>query len=288
MANLRHITLSCDPEWDDEVDVVITDTGMAGWATAISAVDEEAEVFLADAAIAPSTPDEALRGCWFDFGDDEATAEYRGELTADLDLAALTRHDPDLPVRLAGELVGVRQRPRPTFDGAALRDWTARCIPAPSGYLYTRVTEWTSELMDCGDGQLFKVSELGSMTPDRQDPVGSVVEWLTAEALDRGVSASPVRSFERLVFEDGAVTGAVFSTEDGPLAIAARHGVLICRRQSATTDAFYRQLPCDTALRIALVGKDASRFGRVELLTSDAGIADSASGASPRATAVTA
>ncbi|PRC54494.1 hypothetical protein C6A85_48480, partial [Mycobacterium sp. ITM-2017-0098] len=84
-----------------------------------------------------------------------------------------------------------------------------------------------------------------------------------AEALDRGVSLDPVRRFDRLVFEDGVVIGAVFSTDNGPLAIRANHGVLVCTKETGLGDDFYRRLPGKPALRVALVGKDASRFGRL-------------------------
>lgn len=274
MANLRQITVSCEPEWDDEVDVVCTDSGMAGLATAISAIDGDAEVFLADAHDEPRPGGTGGAGrTWFDFGDDAATAEYRNQLTADLDLAALAQCGADLPVRLAGEAVPARRRPRPPFEGSRLREWTAECIASPSGYLYTRVTDWTSEMTECGPGELVMVSEIGSITPDSDDPAGSVVEWLTAEVLDRGLPPHRVRRFDRLVFEEGTVVGAVFSTEDGPLAIRARHGVLVCRQAPPGGDDFYRRLPDDADLRIALIGKDGSRFGRVELLTSNEEIA---------------
>lgn len=282
MANTRQITVSCDPEWDQEVDVVCTDSGMAGLATAISALDEDAEVFLAGATDAlPVVPDGPPHK-WFTVGDDKATAEYRGELTADLDIEAVGQRDSNLPVRLSGELIPARRRPRPPFEGPLLRDWTARCIAAPTGYLYTRVTDWTAEMMDCGRGDLVKVTEIGTMTPDLDDPVGSVAEWLTEEALDRGVSPYPVRRFDRLVFEEGVVIGAVFSTDDGPLAIRAHHGVLVCAKETAVGDDFYRRLPGKPVLRVALVGKDGSRFGRVELLTSDTEIAEIARPATQR------
>ncbi|PRC43458.1 hypothetical protein C6A85_000000105255, partial [Mycobacterium sp. ITM-2017-0098] len=54
------------------------------------------------------------------------------------------------------------------------------------------------------------------------------------------------------------------------------HGVLVCTKETGLGDDFYRRLPGKPALRVALVGKDASRFGRLELLTSDATIAGSA------------
>jgi hypothetical protein len=265
--------VSCDPEWDEEVDVVCTDSGIAGLATAISAADEDVDVFVASAS---DTPADGSRQSWFEFGDDAATAAYRDELTADLDVEALGHGDSNLPLRLSGELIPIRRRPRPPFEGPQLREWNARCVTAPTGYLYTRVTDWTSELMDCGGGDVVKVTEIGSMTPDLDNPAGSVTEWLTAEAQDRGVSPEPVRRFDRLVFEEGVVVGAVFSTDDGLLTIRARHGVLVCAKVTAARDDFYRELPGKPVLRVALVGKDASRFGRVELLTSDPEIAEMA------------
>ncbi|SRX81046.1 hypothetical protein [Mycolicibacterium parafortuitum] len=253
-----------DPEWDDEVDVVCTDTGLAGLATAISAADQDGEVFLA------SAPTPARHG-WFTFDstfdDDEATADYIGSLTSDIDVSALSQHDADLPVRAAGEPVPVRRRPIPAFDGARLRDWAARCIPSPTGYLYTQVTDWTSATMDRGDGDLVKVTEIGEVIPDIADPIGSVRRWLTAQAEDRDLWPQPVTRFERLVFEDHVVTGAVFATADGPLAVRARHGVLICRHEDVTRGPASDGLTGQDRLRVALVGKEASRFGRVELLT---------------------
>ena len=258
-----------DPEWDDEVDVVCTDTGLAGLATAISAADQDGEVFLA------SAPTPARHG-WFTIdvmsdGDeatgDEATRDYLRSLTSDIDLSALGQHDADLPVRAAGEPVPVRRRPIPTFDGARLRDWAARCIPSPTGYLYTQVTDWTSATMDRGDGELVKVTEIGEMIPDVADPIGSVRRWLTAQAEDRDLWPQPVTRFERFVFEDHVVTGAGFATADGPLSIRARHGVLICRHEDVARGPAGDGLTGQDPLRVALVGKEASRFGRVELLT---------------------
>lgn len=265
--------MSCDPDWDDEVDVVCTDSGVAGLATAICAVDEDGEVFVADLQSGPTSRYERQRG-WFEAGGDVDTDEYLGELTADIDITTLTQRDADLPVRLAGEAVPPRQRPIPTFEGWRLRGWASRCIPSPTGYLYTQVTDWTSATMDCGDDELFTVTEIGEITPDPARPIGSVHEWLVAEAFARDVSPYPVASFDGLVFEEGVVVGAKFSTEHGIRTIRARHGVLICRNTSDDAGHILDgAFPTDTAMRVALVGKEASRFGRVELMTSDAKIA---------------
>ncbi|MDW5610726.1 MULTISPECIES: FAD-binding protein [Mycolicibacterium] len=258
----------CEPDWDDEVDVVCTDTGLAGLATAIAAVEQDGEVFL---ATAPS-PTDADRG-WFDHAGDEDTVEYLGQLTADLDVAGLRQLDPDLPVRLMSETTPARGRMVPPFEGPRLREWAAVCVPSPSGYLYTQVTDWTSTTLDGGDGDLFKVTEIGVMAPDPDDTVGSVHDWLSDEARDRDIFPNPVTRFERLVFEDGVVTGAVFGTESGPLTVRARHGVLICRNGIPARGASLPNLPGHAPLRVALVGKEASRFGRVELLTSDSAVA---------------
>ena len=73
--------MTWDLQWDDEVDVVCTDAGIAGLAGAISAVDGGAEVLV---ACAPG-PDAAVAGSghpgWFPLrsGDTE-TATYFAEL----------------------------------------------------------------------------------------------------------------------------------------------------------------------------------------------------------------
>lgn len=265
--------MSCDPDWDDEVDVVCTDSGVAGLATAISAVDEDGEVFVAESQPARPSPSVGQPRGWFELCGDVATDEYLGELTADIDLASLTFHGADMPVRLAGEPLPPRRRPIPTFEGWRLREWAARCIPSPTGYLYTQVTDWTSTTTDFGNEELLTIAEIGETTVDPERPCGSVRDWLVSEALARDVIPHPVASFDGLVFEDGKVCGAKFSTAYGSRMIRARHGVLICRNRTDAELVLDSLLPGDAPLRVALVGKEASRFGRVELLTSDPEVA---------------
>jgi hypothetical protein len=124
--------------------------------------------------------------------------------------------------------------------------------------------------MESADGVAIEVTEIGSMAPDPGDIVGSVLEWLDAEARLRGVDFEPVTRFERLVFEEGQVIGAVFATSDGPFAVRARHGVLVCRAGSPDRRVSLSPAAAGCVFRVALVSKAASRFGRVELLTSDA------------------
>lgn len=257
--------MTWDLDWDHEVDVVCTDAGIAGLAGAISAIDEGAKALVARAPAARAAVAEGSHPGWFtyDSGDNE-TASYLAELAGDLDVGALPQLDDDLPLRSAPQTIHPRGRRSPPFVGSQLRDWAARCIPSPSGYLYTRVTDWTGAAMESADGEAIVVTEIGSLSTGPDDLGGSALEWLNAEAHMRGVDIHPVLGFERLVFEDGDVAGAVFTTRDGPLAIRARHGVLFCRAGSPACRV--PRLPVESALRVALVGKAASRFGRVELL----------------------
>lgn len=259
--------MTWDREWDDEVDVVCTDAGVAGLAGAISAVDQGAEVLVAGAAVGgPAIAQSSYPGWFTAEGDDIETAAYLAELAGDLDTAALPQLDVDLPIRPAPGPRAAPGRKVPPFLGSQLRDWAAECIPSPSGYLYTRVTDWTNASMESADGDAIEVAEIGSLNPGSGDIVNSVLEWLAAEAQERGVDVYPVLGLERLVFGEGDVLGAVFTTLEGSLAIRARHGVLFCRAGSPTRPTPQLRVPGDTRLRVALVGKAASRFGRVELL----------------------
>jgi hypothetical protein len=155
------------------------------------------------------------------------------------------------------------------FVGARLRDWAARCLVSPYGYLYTSVSDFRSTPLRTVDGDSLQVAEIGSITPDPANVGGSVLDWLAAQAVDRGIHVHRATSLERIVFEEGAVVGAEFSTPDGPLAVRARHGVTVGGGGPYAALATGQALPADDApLRLCLVGQTASRFGRVELLTS--------------------
>ena len=87
---------------------------------------------------------------------------------------------------------------------------------------------------------------------------------------DRGIEVHHATSLQRIVFEEGDVVGAVFATPDGPLAVRARHGVTVASGGPQAAMAAGQPLPVDGAtLRVGLVGQTASRFGRLELLTSE-------------------
>lgn len=271
MANMRHITVDDEFGWDDEVDVICTDTAPGGLATAIAAARAGGAVMLASADLPASETD------WFEAPQlDDPTATFLHELTADIELESLPRPSVDLPVRLASALPTAdegRKRRIDTFDGAHLRDWAMQCIPARTGYLYTRVTGWDTAAWQSDDGGRLAVSEIGAMSPDVDDVGGSVLTWLTAAAEDAGVSVDRSTVLQRLIFDDGVVVGAEFDTEGGAPTVRARHGVLLCR---AVGPLVTPPLPQGAEVRVALVGRLASRFGRVELLTADPAVAAAA------------
>lgn len=265
-------------DWDEEVDVVSTGAAIAGLAHAVAVVDTGGEVFVADSrGDAVSTGSVAVRSRvdrlhWLEIDvSDPETNAYFAALSSDLGPLTRSARDVDIPVRVVehAESVDARGAVAP-FIGARLRDWAARCLVSPYGYLNTRVSDWQSTTLRTVDGESLEVTEVGSITPDPANVGGSVLEWLTAQADDRGIDVHRGASLERIVFEDGDVVGAVFRTSDGPRAVRARHGVTVGGGGPHAAIAAQRPLPTDGAtLRVCLVGQTASRFGRLELLSSE-------------------
>ena len=264
-------------KWDEEVDVSCTGSGIAGLAHAVAVVDRGGEVFVASArddAGAGRTPvavrSRVDRLHWLDLDTaDCETNEYFAALSADLGPLTRSAGDTSVPIRVVDHARPVDSRGIvPPFIGARLRDWAARCLVSPYGYLYTRVADLQSTTLRTPDGESIEVAEIGSITPDPGNVGGSVSDWLDVEAREREIEVQRVTSFERLVFEEGAVIGAEFMTPDGVLAVRARHGVTVAAGGPHPAIATGQPLPEDATLRLCLVGQTASRFGRVELLTS--------------------
>ncbi|MDT5236363.1 MAG: hypothetical protein QOF47_2350 [Mycobacterium sp.] len=264
--------------WDEEVDVVCTGSGIAGLAHAVAVVDMGGEVFVAGSrgdseptgsSVAVRSRVDRLHWLEVDVPDPE-TNEYFAALSSDLGPLTRSARDVDVPIRAVDHAEPVDPRGAvPPFVGGRLRDWAARCLVSPYGYLYTRVSDWPSTTMRTVDGESLEVAEIGSITPDPANIGGSVLDWLTAQARDRRIEVHQATSLRRIVFEDGDVVGAEFVTPDGPLAVRARHGVTVAGGGPQVTMAAAQPLPADDTLRICLVGQTASRFGRVELLTSE-------------------
>jgi hypothetical protein len=266
-------------KWDEEVDVVSTGAGIAGLAHAVAIVDKGGEVFVADSRddAEPHGTSVAVRSRvdrlhWFEVDvRDPETNEYFAALSSDLGPLTRSARDVDVPIRVMDhdEPVDPTGVVAP-FLGARLRDWAARCLVSPYGYLYTSVSDFRSTPLRTVDGDSLQVTEIGSVTTDPTNVAGSVLDWLAAQARDRRLEVHQATSLQRIVFEEGDVVGAVFTTPDGPLAVRARHGVIVASGGPQTSMASGQRLPAEGAtLRLCLVGQTASRFGRLELLTSE-------------------
>lgn len=251
-------------KWDDEVDVVCTGAGAAGLGSAIAVVELGGSVFVAD----PSPCEVAGLRPWLGAGvSDAETTDYFAALVSDLGPLRRSSYNAEVPVRAIAQHPPAQSgRTVAPFVGSRLRDWAARCVSTPYGYLYTRLPDWPSATVETADGGIF---EIGTMTPDTDDVGGSILDWMTAQAQACDIQPNPDTTLERIVFEEGVAIGAVFETSRGPLAIRARHGVTAASGASRPVARSSSRLPVGAAVRVCLSGQRASRFGRLELLTSE-------------------
>ena len=207
-------------KWDEEVDVVSTGSGIAGLAHAVAVVDMGGEVFVADSRgdIEPSGTSVAVRSRvdrlhWLEVDvPDAETNEYFAALSSDLGPLTRSARDVDLPIRVVDHAKPVDpRRAVAPFVGARLREWAARCLASPYGYLYTRVADWPSTTLRTVDGDTIEVAEIGSITPEPANVGGSV--W-NGSRHRRESGAS--KSTRQLVAADRVrgrrVVGAVFAT----------------------------------------------------------------------------
>src|SRR5882757_8334937 len=155
--------------WDEEVDVVCTGSGIAGLAHAVTVSAMGGEVFVAGgrggtepggSSVAVRSRVDRLHWLEVDVPDPE-TNEYFAALSSDLGPLTRSARDVDLPIRVVdhSEPVDPRGAVAP-FVGARLRDWAARCLVSPYGYVYTRVSNWPSTTLCTVDGDSLEVAEI--------------------------------------------------------------------------------------------------------------------------------
>src|SRR5258705_2398620 len=222
--------------WDEEVEVVCTGSGIAGLAHAVAVVDTGGEVFVAGSrgdsepggsSVAVRSRVDRLHWLEVDVPDPE-TNEYFAALSSDLGPLTRSARALDRPIRVVEHAGPVDPRGAVApFVGARLRDWAARCLVSPYGYLYTRVSDWQSKTLRTVDGESLEVAEIGSITPDLANIGGSVLDWLTAAARDRRIEVHQITSLQRIVFEEVDAVCAEFPTPAGPLSVRARRGVTV-------------------------------------------------------------
>ena len=252
------------PQWDDVVDVLCYGHGFGVLATAISAADADGTVLLVRPA-AEAGNDRVL----FSAIDDLQTREYLDELSVDVpEGGAATGLVLETVTEVAPADIGAPIEP---FYGARLHDWAGQCLMSPYGVLYTRLPDQAMTAMKGPSGEVVQVRSVGTFTPERgADVEASVNDWLAAAARERALEVMDGAALQRIVFEDGEVVGAVLVTADGVRAVRVRHGIAMAtglsERHSEWVD---RSFDTDQSLQVAVVGRSASRFGRIELLRTE-------------------
>lgn len=250
--------------WDEIVDVVSVGAGPGGLACAVAAADAGLEVFVAlpgAVTAADAGPDtDASRG-WLPVVADAETMAFFDALAEELPTVLLPGDPAALQIRALHEVkVDTSRRAQvETFVGSRLGTWAAGCIASPYGLLFTRVDHWPTATMRTTNGKSFQVAALDE--PART--ASTFADRLDALVADRDIEILTDCPLQRIVFEEGRIVGVVVDSPDGPWAVRARVGIAVTSERPAPLDT--RIL--DTDSRIALVGLTASRFGRVEVLS---------------------
>jgi FAD binding domain len=262
--------------WDLEVDLVCLGAGIGGLAGAIATVDAGAEVIVADttphlptdgSAIATRRRVGSMLGWLQHDAVDLETNEYFHALAEGLDPLTRRVGAAGVPTRVASEWAA-DERVVEKFVGAAVRDWDAQCLGSPYGMLHSSIYGWQATRMRSSDGESIEVVPLGSM--DWHDGLDGtdLLEWMDVQVLERDIEVLASSALERLVFEEGAIAGVVLATPDGPYTVRTTRGVMVSPRDHDLlgADRPIESISADTK-QVCLVGRTASRFGRVELVT---------------------
>lgn len=213
-------------DWDEVVDVICVGSGPGVLAYGLCCRAADLDVLFLDSPIVA----------------DAGLTDFLAAMTDDLDGSsaeseiAVGRADP-APVASDGGTLE-------PFVGEHLRQWSARCLASPSGVLFTQVPDVLVPMVD-GDGHTITTAVLGTGRI-------TLLEWLRDEA------PSAQERLEALVFDEGRIAGV--RLDDGST-VGAAGGVAFAVGPAVPdwlTD-------IDGDLDVAVVGRPAGRFARIEL-----------------------
>ncbi|MCV7424805.1 FAD-binding protein [Mycobacterium yunnanensis] len=282
--------------WDIEVDVAVIGAGLGGLANAIAVVDAGGEVLVAaslsdDEAVsqtgAPVAPPDlrrlgdspsgalrelvgAKRGWLVHDGSDAETAEYLADVADCVLDAPVDAGDGRVPRRNARNLSREEafNSPVETFFGSKLAGWAAQCIASPFGLMYTNMRDWRTTTMVSESGESVEALSIGTIEWADGCDRRALHGWMAAQARDRDVEVEYGSTLDRIVFEEGDITGVILRTPDGPLAVRTRAGLTFAPADRDPVVAEHPVAPGDL-FQVCLVGRTASRFGRVELMATE-------------------
>jgi glycine/D-amino acid oxidase-like deaminating enzyme len=262
------------------VDVVCIGSGSAGLAAAIAAADAGLSVFVAEPRRRMSqngsvTDAESwatvIQRHWGVEESDEQTAAYLHELTHDLGAPRRSHAQGHLPIGSVESFDDVEVDRRgvvPPFRGHEMGLWARDCLTSPYGLIFSRLSPLPMSEVHMQDGTTIRAGAIAEVPPARRSGI-TLRQWLRHMAKERGVKIHGSSAIQRLLFNDGQPVGAVLETPDGIRHVRARQGVLLGTSNSMADDLLVRYPP--SVLRdgrLSLVSRNASRFARLELLTS--------------------
>lgn len=268
--------------WDTEVDVVVIGAGIAGMANAIAAADAGGTVLIADArrpvrheagAVAVRTRVGAGPTRLLPDTLDPETMEYFEAVTEGL--SADSPADLTVPRRNARNLSREETDGRvvETFRGSRLHGWATTCAPSPYGLLYSNMQGWLTTTMRSEDGESIEVLSVGTISWGEDFGGDDLRHWLDEQARQRDIEVETASTLQRIVFEEGVIVGVVLDTPEGPLAVRAVAGIAFSPTDDGPTSGAGDTAVDGERLQVCLVGRTASRFGRVELLTTEPAVA---------------
>lgn len=262
------------------VDVVCIGAGTAGLAAAVAAANAGQSVVVAEPYRNPTPsgwPDDAqswaevIQAHWGSTAFDESTPDYLQELTRDLDPP--WRPDPTGGLAV-GSVASFEEatfdpcRPVPPFYGHQMIGWARDCLTSPYGLVFSRLTPLPMSELRTKNGSTIRGCVIAAI-PDARHPGMSLRQWLRDLAVEQGVSIHGSSVVQRLIFVDGEPVGAVLETPEGVRNVWARVGVLMGTSDPAADEPLDRySVAVVPEGRLSLVSRNASRFARLELLTS--------------------
>jgi hypothetical protein len=261
--------------WDLEVDVACIGAGVGTLASAISTVDQGAEVLVAIPSVERRTSpgavavDRRVGGflrSWSPIVTDVETDEYFAALSQGLESVGNHAEDARLTVREV-RAISVDDRTVEPFVGANLRAWNAKCLASQYGLMYTSLSGWRTNSVRASDGQSLEVHSIASIDPAELADGYTISDWMLQKVCERDVDIHDDSALERIVFEDGRIVGVVLATSDGPLTVGVRHGISMSSRDPFVAPTYPLAASSGPdALQLCIVGQAASRFLRVEVL----------------------
>jgi len=232
--------------WDETVDVLCVGEGPGALAYGILCTAADLDVLIIESAdLDPQTRD--WHSCMTE-GLDGGRSDAR---------LSLIRAEP-VPVQPIND----RTKLEP-FVGEHLRQWSAGCLASPFGVMFTVVPELRS--MRTVEGESVTAGIVGSYRCDGGPPGPALANWLRANA--EGLFAPADDRLDGLVIEDGRIAGVILDTADGPCRVGVTHGLAL---SLAVGPQRWPDQPELAGLQVdvAVVGRQAGRFARVELLAS--------------------